>query len=130
MLTHRPANNNHAPNFNRSATAPEIRATVMIANINWKATNTVAGIVPTRGMFTAATASTALAGSAATASAPLPPIRPLSPKNCNGSPNKPDTSLPNAIEYPYSTHSTVTRPIALMLIMIMLSTFFARTMPP
>ncbi len=27
----------------RSATAPEISATVMIANINWNATNTVAG---------------------------------------------------------------------------------------
>jgi hypothetical protein len=36
----------------RSATAPEISATVMIANIAWKATNTVAGMVPTSGTST------------------------------------------------------------------------------
>ncbi|CQA11772.1 Uncharacterised protein [Mycobacteroides abscessus] len=50
MVTHRPANSSQAPNFNRSATAPEMRATVMIANMSWNATNTVAGSVPTRGI--------------------------------------------------------------------------------
>ncbi len=41
----------------RSATAPEIRATVMIANIAWKATNTSAGMVPTSGIAAAVPAS-------------------------------------------------------------------------
>ena len=43
------ANSSQAPNFMRSATAPEIRATVMIANVAWKPTNTSAGIVPDSG---------------------------------------------------------------------------------
>ncbi|CPU57653.1 Uncharacterised protein [Mycobacteroides abscessus] len=90
----------------------------------------MAGRVPTKGMLTTSAASTPLAGSATTASAALPPMSPLSPRNCAGLPNRPETSFPKAIEYPYSTHSTVTRPMALILIMIMLSTFFARTMPP
>ena len=49
-VTHSPANSSHPPNLRRSATAPEISATVMIANINWNATNTVAGIVKTSGI--------------------------------------------------------------------------------
>ncbi|SKU16278.1 Uncharacterised protein [Mycobacteroides abscessus subsp. abscessus] len=70
----------------------------MIANMSWKATNTVAGSVPTRGIWTAAAASTPLAGSAATASAPLAPISPLRPKYCAGSPKRFETSFPKAIE--------------------------------
>ncbi len=46
----------------------------MIANISWKATNTVAGMVPASGMSTAACA---LLGSALTA---LPPMRPFRPQ--------------------------------------------------
>jgi hypothetical protein len=34
-----------AENLTRSAIAPEIRATVMMANISWNAANTVAGMV-------------------------------------------------------------------------------------
>ena len=48
-VAHRPANTSQPPNFSRSATAPEISATVMMANINWNATNTVCGIVPATG---------------------------------------------------------------------------------
>ncbi|SKV66258.1 Uncharacterised protein [Mycobacteroides abscessus subsp. abscessus] len=33
-MTHKPANSSHDPNFRRSATAPEMRATVMIANMS------------------------------------------------------------------------------------------------
>ena len=43
-------NSSQPPNFSRSATAPEIRATVMMANISWKATNTVCGMVPASGI--------------------------------------------------------------------------------
>jgi len=79
-VAHSPANSSHGPNRTRSATAPEIRATVRIANIAWKATNTVAGMVP---------------NSASSAS------RPARPKASNGSPSRPPPrSLENAIEYP------------------------------
>ena len=47
-----PAKTSQVPNFSRSATAPEIRATVMIANISWNATNTSCGMVPASGMST------------------------------------------------------------------------------
>ncbi|CNW17986.1 Uncharacterised protein [Mycobacterium tuberculosis] len=85
-------NNSQAPNFNRSATAPEISATVMIANISWNATNTVAGRVPASGIFTAAVC---VLGSAATA---LTPMRPLRPQYWLGLPAMLPTSSPNAIE--------------------------------
>jgi len=38
-----PPNRIHAPNFMRSATAPAIRATVIVANIAWKAANAITG---------------------------------------------------------------------------------------
>ena len=41
-----PPNSSQVPNFIRSATAPLIRATVMTANVSWKATHTMAGTVP------------------------------------------------------------------------------------
>ncbi len=47
----------------------QISATVMIANINWNATNTVAGNVNTSGMLTTSAASTPAAGSAITSAA-------------------------------------------------------------
>ena len=73
------------PNLARSAMAPEIRATVMIANTAWKATNARAGI----------------AAAAAPVSAPgtyrRRPMRPLSPKCWNGLPTSPcQASSPNA----------------------------------
>ena len=37
---------NIAENFMRSANAPAIKAGVIIANVNWKVTKTVSGIVP------------------------------------------------------------------------------------
>ena len=58
MTAHSVAKISQARNFRRSATAPEISATVMMANISWKATNTVIGMVPASGMFTAALAAT------------------------------------------------------------------------
>ena len=79
-VAHRPANTSQPPNFSRSATAPEISATVMMANINWNATNTVCGIVPANGMPTASIASMPALGSAITSTTALPPMRPLSPK--------------------------------------------------
>src|SRR6516165_6861978 len=66
-------------------------ATVMIANISWKATNTVAGNVPANGISTAAVP---LLGSAATA---LTPIRPFRPQNDVGLPMTLPTSSPKAI---------------------------------
>ncbi len=79
-VAHSPANSSHGPNRARSAIAPEISATVMMANIAWNATNTVLGMVP------------------ASESAPS---RPLRPRNSNGAPSRPPpTSLPKAMEYP------------------------------
>src|SRR5688500_6001093 len=110
IVAHRPANSSHGPNRARSAMAPEISATVMIANIAWNATNTVLGILP------------------ASESAPSSPSR---PKNSNGLPSRPPpTSAPNAVEYPNSTQRTPTTAIAPRLILILLSTLFERTMPP
>ena len=63
-------------NLARSAMAPEIRATVMIANTAWKATK-------------------AMAGRPASVSS----IRPLRPMNSSGLPSRPaPMSLPKAIE--------------------------------
>ena len=42
-VTHSPANASQVPNRTRSAIAPEMSATVMIANVTWKATSTTAG---------------------------------------------------------------------------------------
>ncbi len=71
-VDHSAAKASQPPNFNLSATAPEISATVMIANISWNATNTVCGMVPARGTDTS--------GASALACRKVPPIRPLSPK--------------------------------------------------
>ncbi len=43
MVAQTPAKTIHAPNRARSAMAPEMRATVMIANTAWKATKAMAG---------------------------------------------------------------------------------------
>src|SRR3954464_11027861 len=69
----------HGPNLARSAMAPEISATVMIANTAWKATKAIAGRPPE---------------SLVTSS-----IRPLSPKYWNGLPTRPaPTSSPKDSE--------------------------------
>ena len=44
-MTHRAMNSAHAVNFTRSASAPLIRAGVMMANISWKAAKTYTGMV-------------------------------------------------------------------------------------
>jgi hypothetical protein len=67
--------------------APEISATVMMANTAWKATKAIEGMVKTSEVDWKPPET------------PLVPIRPLSPKNSNGLPTMPaPTSLPNAIE--------------------------------
>jgi len=38
-------NATNAPNFHRSAVEPVISAGVMIANVNWNATNAIVGVV-------------------------------------------------------------------------------------
>ena len=74
-----PAKIIQVPNLARSAMAPEIRATVMIAKTAWKATNAIGGSPP--------------------ASEVTSSIRPLRPKYWVGSPSRPaPTSSPNAIE--------------------------------
>ena len=64
----------------------------MIANISWKATNTVAGMLPTSGMSVAAVPALASAFTA------FPPMRPLRPQNSVGSPATSPLSSPKAIE--------------------------------
>ena len=75
------------PNRARSAIAPEISATVMIAKTAWKATKASAGIVNTRWL------------AAKPLSMPSVPSSFVRPKNSDGLPSRPPpTSLPNAIE--------------------------------
>ena len=106
-----PANTNHAPNFARSAIAPEIRATVIAANIPWKPTKTAAGMVP----ITASELS-----------------NPLRNANCETSPIRPEplTDSPKTSEKPYAIHKTKTIASAPNDIIIMFSTLLTRTIPP
>src|SRR3978361_418709 len=67
----------HGPNRARSAMAPEISATVMIAKTAWKATKAIDGMVKTRLV------------AAKPLSMPSVPIRPLRPRNSNGFPHRP-----------------------------------------
>src|ERR1700759_1216310 len=90
IVAHSTAKTSQELNFSRSETAPEINATVMIANISWNATNTFIGRVPASGMSVAALP--------AAAAAELPPMRPLRPKYSSGSPKRLCVSLPNATE--------------------------------
>jgi hypothetical protein len=75
MVAQITVNTHQVPNLARSAIAPEIRATVMIAKTAWKPTNARVGIVPTSLMI------------------------PLRPRYSVGSPTSPPpTSLPKATE--------------------------------
>ena len=86
-----------------------------IANIAWKATN-------------------ASGGKGASLGVSSRPARPMSAVSMPMIPSIPTyVSLPapvNAIAYPYTAHSTATRPIAPKDIIIMLTTDFAFTSPP
>jgi hypothetical protein len=71
-----PAKIIHVPNLARSAMAPEIRATVMMANTAWNATKAMAGRL-----------------------ASVSSISPLSPRYCSGLPDSPaPTSSPKEME--------------------------------
>ena len=84
-----PANTIQGPKRARSAMAPEMRATVMMANTAWKATNARDGIVNTRWV------------AAKPLSRPSVPMSLVSPKNSVGLPRRPPpTSLPKATEEP------------------------------
>ena len=111
-----------APNLARSAIAPEIRATVMIAKTTWKATKAAAGIPPA-------------------AAAPCGVRRdvpddlredPAQPELVEGVTDEPlpPTSAPNASLYPHRIQAVPTVPIAMNDIIIMLRTLLVRTMPP
>ena len=82
-----PANTIQGPNLARSAIAPEISATVMIANTAWKPTNAIDGMREDQAR-----------GREALVDA-LGAHQLLRPKNSNGLPSRPPpTSLPKAIE--------------------------------
>jgi hypothetical protein len=82
-----PAKTSQGPKRARSAIAPEIRATVMMAKTAWKPTKARDGMVKTR-----------LSGAKA-ASTPSVPIRLERPKNSVGLPSRPPPmSSPKAIE--------------------------------
>ena len=104
------AKTSHASNFVRSAMAPAIKPTVRQANIAWKATKIIAG--------TLASGSSAISPSRPKYSVTLP-SRPAWPYDA-----------PKAMEYPKSIHRMPTMKSAPMIIIIMLSTDFTRTMPP
>ena len=100
-------NSTQPPNLARSAIAPEISATVMIANISWNEENVSSGSVP-------------LTWSS------VPCIPTLSRL-----PSSPDPmSEPKASEYPYRTQRMVTTPMETKLIIIMFRTLLARASPP
>src|SRR6478735_9309335 len=89
----------HAPNFIRSATAPEIRATVITANRAWNSANRLIG-----------SPSMVVIGSS----------RSVMPANSVMSPTKPPIEVPNTIEKPKSTQSSPTIATAPNVIIIML----------
>src|SRR3954462_13168491 len=79
IVAQMPEKSIQGPNLARSAMAPEISATVMIAKTAWKATNAMTGRPP--------------------ASLVVSSISPLRPKNCPPLPSRPPpTSSPNASE--------------------------------
>src|SRR3954453_14406205 len=87
IVAQMPAKAIHGPKRARSAMAPEISATVMIAKTAWKAPKAIDGTGKTSD------------GAANSLSPPSVPNRPLRPKNSNGLPTRPPpTSFPKAIE--------------------------------
>ena len=108
MVIHSTTNTAQVPNLVRSAIAPLIKATVMIANMSWKATNANSGMVPL----------TLSRPTLDSPTLPSPPSRPLA------------TSVSKETLYPYSTHNTGTIARQMKLIMSMLRTFLERTIPP
>ncbi len=94
-------------NLARSAMAPLMRAVAMMANMAWKAANARAGVLPD--------------------TCPMSSPRPSRPA---GLPMRPPMLSPKVSPYPYSTQSTPMVAIVPKLIIIMLSTLLARTMPP
>ena len=106
---HRPAKTIHAPNFIRSAAAPEISATVMAANSAWNSANRLTG----RPVIVVCDSS-----------------RSFMPANSVKLPTKPPVEVPKVIEKPNNTHSTPTRATAPNVIIIMLVELLTETMPP
>jgi hypothetical protein len=96
-----------APNLARSAMAPLISATVMMAKVSWKAENTRSGMPVTRD---------------ASVTSPCSPRYSKPPMN--------QLPLPNVSESPYSTHAIVTVTMAIHDIIIMFRAVFARVIPP
>ncbi len=93
-------NATHAENFIRSATAPVIKAGVMMANIIWKVMNR-----------------------SPSASRPESPTK-------SKPPMMPPLSVPKASVYPIRVQVTVTIEMVKKFFISMLSTFLERTMPP
>ena len=96
-----------APNLVRSAIAPLISATVMTANVSWKAENRRSGMPDTRD---------ALCTSPCSPRYSKPPMNQL--------------PLPKVSESPYSTQAMVTVTMAIHDIIIMFRVVLARVMPP
>ena len=110
-MVHTVTKTSQAPNLARSAIAPEISAPVMTQNSPWKTAKRIVGMpkVPSASGRTSDS----------------------SPRYCTGLPiSPPPTSSPNASEYPTSVQATMTTPRAPTVIIIMLRTLLARTMPP
>ena len=102
-VTHTGTKTNQALNLARSAMAPEIRATVMIAKV----------------------------APYPAAMKPSVPINDSMPNPSAGFPNSPAMlAPPPAIEFPQSTQTTATKATAEKLIIIMFKTLLARVIPP
>src|SRR5919197_3693853 len=108
-IDHTATNATKAPNFQRSAVEPVISAGVMIANVNWNATNTIVGNV-------CAEPSTGQASPMCLMNAKCRSPRYL-------------PSPPNAQVNPTTSHVTLTTAIAAKFCISMASTCLTRTMP-
>ena len=96
-----------APNLVRSAIAPLISATVMTANVSWKAENMRSGMPVTRDASFTSPCSPRYS---------KPPMNPL--------------PFPNDSESPHRTHAIVTVTMATHDIISMFRTLLARVIPP
>ena len=108
----------HVLYFTRSAMAPQINATVIMANAAWNATSMLTGYLLSFKPVAVNTPSLAIMES-------------FSRKPLAGSPKIPPMDLPAyAIDQPQNTQTTMVTDRAAASMIIMFRTAFARTMPP
>ena len=127
IVTQMATKSDQPQNFARSATAPEIRAGVMIANISWNIAKTSTG---TPALSVLGQRGPDLVDRPKPQT--LPTHRVAEPEQLVAAADQAvtDCGRPNASEKPYSAQSTPTMAMQMKFIISMFSTLFERTMPP